>query len=63
MKRRKRPAVQVFPSRPKVQKPKPDCPNCKRGLLVLKEYVEVATEERDESRTRVSYCPKCEWIL
>jgi len=29
----------------------------------MREYVEVATEERDEERSWVGYCPRCEWII
>jgi uncharacterized C2H2 Zn-finger protein len=40
-----------------------DCPRCKRGVLEQREYVEVATEDKDEERTMVWYCPRCEWIF
>lgn len=62
-KKRKKSSVRVIPFRRKIIKPKPDCPRCKRGILMLREYVEVATEDRDEQRTAVPYCPKCEWIF
>lgn len=61
--RQKRIGVRVLPPpRRRPHKPKPDCPNCKQGILTLKEYVEVATAETDEIRTMVLYCLKCEWV-
>ena len=44
-------------------KPLPNCPHCHKGFLEMREYVEVATEERDEERSWVGYCPRCEWII
>ena len=29
----------------------------------MREYVEVATETRDEERSWVGYCHHCEWII
>jgi uncharacterized C2H2 Zn-finger protein len=40
-----------------------DCPHCGKGILEQREYVEVATEDKDEERSMVWYCPRCEWIF
>ncbi len=45
------------------QRPEPDCPRCKKGFLKWVEYVRVATEEWDENREMVQYCPSCRWIF
>ncbi len=45
------------------QRPKPDCPRCKKGFLKWVEYVREATEEWDEDREMVQYCPSCERIV
>ena len=29
----------------------------------MRVYVEVATEDRDEERSLVGYCPRCDWII
>lgn len=60
---KKRRGVRLVFHKPKIVRPKPDCPRCKKGFLIQIEYVEVATEERDEERTEVLYCPRCRWTF
>lgn len=62
MKKRKS-KVRVIYQKQKIIQPKPDCPKCKHGILESREYVTAATEESDEQRAMVLYCPACEWIF
>ena len=64
MARKKKSRVRVIYRKQKINHPpkqKPDCPNCHRGVMEIREYVEVATEDWDEERSLVMYCPSCTW--
>jgi ribosomal protein S27AE len=60
--KRKRSRVRVIQTKVKINYPKPDCPNCGRGVLEWREYIHVATEEWEEWSESVQFCPVCGWI-
>jgi len=60
--KKKRSVTRVIYRKPKVTKAKsvnPKCRNC-GGEMVVRTYMTRATENNDESREIVWYCPSCD---